>query len=267
MRFKIFILSSMLLTFVSGVLFYKNLTQFSPEKNVLKLDIDELRVIDLQVTNTTLSLRKNLNSDLSELHEENTRINELLNLVNDINKNTPELKTSIHKIRLHFQEKQKTLSNFEIAIRDLRSSVNSLIPTYNEMEKKNIKFVLDKRDFYRECLLDSYMFLSFSHKENEMRLVEDQKILSQILNFAKAPNPELQKFAGLLETIHKRVKQLDSYLVDLADDSVAAELKIISKYYYDSIQDKNEKTENLLTFTFMAIAVYLLFMVIILRRR
>ena len=266
MRLKIFILSTMLFTLISGVLFYKNLTQISMGKNLINLDIDELRSIDLTVNNTAFYLRKNLNSDLSELSVQQDRIKELLNLVYDINRNSPELKDSILKIKIHFEKKLQTMDNFETAIRDLRSHVNSLIPNYNELDKKKIKFELDKKDFYRESVLDAYMFISFSHKENEMRLVEDLKVLGQIISYAEAPNPDIQKFAEHLEVIQRRVKEIDNYLIEFRMRTVAPEVKIIAKYYQDSIQDLNEQNENLLTFMFAAIGIYLLFMVFILRK-
>lgn len=266
MRLKIFILSTMLITLISGVLFYKNLTQISVGKNLLKLDIDELRSIDLTVNNTAFYLRKNINSDLSELNAEKVRIKEILDMVFDINKSSPELKSSISKIKSHFEEKLKTMDKFETAIVELRSHVNSLVPSYNDLQKKNIKFEVDKRDFYKESVLDTYMFLSFSHKENEMRLSEDQKILGQIISYAEAPNPDIQKFAEHLEVIKKRVKEIDYYLLEFKDKSIASEVKVIAKYYQDSIQEQNEQNENLLTFMFAAIGIYLLFMVFILRK-
>lgn len=234
---------------------------------MIKLDIDELKSIDLQISNTAYYLRQNLNSDMSELQAEKIRIKELQELVNDINKSSPELKASVTKIRSHFQTKQKTLEGLEKAIVELRSSVNSLLPTYTEMEKKNIKFVLDKRDFYRECLLDAYMYIAFSHKDNEARIIEDQKILSQIINFATAPNPEVQKFSGHLETIHKRVKEIDRYLSVLKDETIVNEVKIIGRYYQDSLEEQSQQNENLLTFMVVAIGVYLVFMFLLLRRK
>lgn len=267
MRIKIFILSTVLITLVSGVLYYKNLTQISVGKNLIRLDIDELKSIDQQVASTAFYLRQNLNSDLSDLQSEKVRIKELQELVNDINKSSPELQTSVTKIRTHYQGKLKTLDAFERAIVELRSSVNSLLPTYTEMEKKNIKFVLEKRDFYRECLLDAYMYISFPHKDNEMRVAEDQKILGQIINFATTPSPEVQKFAGHMDVIQKRVKDISHYLTALKEDTVQNEVKIIGRYYQDSIEEQNQQNENLLTFMVVAIGVYLIFMILLLTKK
>jgi chromosome segregation ATPase len=267
MRIKIFILSTVLITLISGVLYYKNLTQISVGKNLIRLDIDELKSIDQQIASTAFYLRQNLNSDLSDLQSEKVRIKELQELINDINKSSPELLTSVTKILAHYHAKLKTLDAFERSIVELRSSVNALLPTYTEMEKKNIKFSLEKRDFYRECLLDAYMYISFPHKDNEMRVAEDLKILGQIINFASTPSPEVQKFSGHMEVIQKRVKDISRHLTSLKEDSVQNEVKIIGKYYQDSIEEQNQQNENLLTFMVVAIGVYLIFMILLLTKK
>lgn len=266
MRIKIFILSTLLITLISGVLFYKNLTQISVGKNFIKLDIDELRVIDQQISSTAFYLRLNLNADLTDLQSQKIRLKELQELINDINKSSPELKASVAKIRTHFQNKLHTLESFERSIIELKASVNSLLPSYAEMQKKNIKFVLEKRDFYRECLLDAYMYIALPHKDNEMRVDEDLKILSQIINFASTPSPEIQQFFGHMEIIRKRVSEIGHNLSGLKEDSIRNEVKIINKYYQESLEEQNQQNENLLTFIFIAIGVYLIFMIFLLKR-
>lgn len=267
MRIKIFILSTLLITLISGVLYYRSLTQISLGKNSSTLDIDELRTIDLQISNTAFSLRQNLNGDLTELQEQKVRLKELQELITDINKSSPELKSSVDKIRAHFQAKQKSLNTFEEALTEARNNINLMLPAYNEMEKKNIKFVLDKRDFYRECLLDIYMFIAFSSKENQNRVSEDLKVLSQIVNFATTPSPEIQKFSRQMETISIKIKQIDNILLDLKEVSIQKEVKVIAEHYQDSMQEQNKQSENLLTFVVVAIGIYLVFMIFLLLKK
>ena len=266
MKIKIFILSTILITLISGVLYYKNLTQISVGENRIRFDIDELRTIDLKIANEAFYLRQNLNADISDLQSEKMKITELQKLISSINKTSPELKVSVTKIRAHFEMKLKVLNDFESYLVELRENVNDLLPTFTEMEKKDIKFVLEKRDFYRECLLNIYMFISFPHKENEMRVMEDQKILSQIINFATSPSPEIEKFSNHIQTIQTRIKNINSSLIILKEDSIQSEVKIIAKYYQDSIADQNKQNENLLTFMMVAVGVYLIFMILLLRK-
>lgn len=233
---------------------------------MLKLDIDELRTVDLQIINTVYGLRQNLNAELGELQSQKARIKELQELVNDINKTSPELINSVTKIREHFTKVQKEITTLEGALPELRDSSNALLPTYNEMEKKNIKFVLDKRDFYRECLLDAFMYISAATKDHDNRLAEDIKVLSQITSYTTTPNEEVNKFAKHLEIIRVRIKQVDNVILNLKDDSIQNEVKIIAKYYQDSIQEQNKQSENLLTFMVVAVGIYLVFMIFFLRK-
>ena len=266
MKIKIFILSTILITLISGVLYYKNLTQISVGENRIRFDIDELRTIDLKIANEAFYLRQNLNADLSDLQSEKMKITELQKLVKNITKSSPELKASVTKISTHFESKIKTLNDFESYILELRENVNGLLPTYTEMQKKDIKFVLEKRDFYRECVLNTYMYISFPHKDNEMRVLEDQKILSQIINFATLPSPEIEKFSNHIQAIQTKIKDINSSLTILKEDSIQNEVKAIAKYYQDSVEDQNKQNENLLTFMIVALGVYLIFMILLLRK-
>ena len=266
MRIKIIILSTVLITLISGVLYYKNLTQFSVGEITSKLNIDELRTIDLQIASTAFYLRQNLNSDFSDLQTKKLKINELQKLLNTINKTSPELLPSVTKIRAHLENKLKVINDFELSIVRLKESVNALLPLYTEMEKKNIKFILEKRDFYRECLLHIYMFISFPNKDSEIRILEDQKILGQILNFSTSPSPEIQKFSTHIQVIQNNIKEINSNLTMLKEDTIENEVKIIEKYYQSNSQEQVLQNENLLNFMIAAVALYLIFMILLLRK-
>lgn len=266
MKIKILVLSTLLITLVSGVLYYRSLTQISLGKSSSKLDIDELRTIDLQIAATAFYLRQNSNVDMSELEAQKVRVKELHELVTDINRGNPELKTSVDKIRAHFQKKLKTLTEFQASLIIVRRDINLMMPTYNSMEKKNIKFVLDKKDFYRECVLDAYMYLASSHKENRNRISEDLKVLDQIINFSTTPVVEVQTMAKLMDNIDKNVLYVDNILLGLKEDSIQNEVKVIATYYQDSMAEQSKQSENLLTFMAIAIGVYILFMIFFLRK-
>lgn len=267
MRFKIFILSTLLLTLITGILFYKNLSQIGASRSPLDIDFDELRYIDQEVNTTAFYLRKNLNADTQELSSHGSRIKELLAIINDINKNSPELKFSVDKIKAHFDAKEKSISQYVLALEELRKNTQALLPAYNDLVKNNIKFMVDKKDFYLESLLDIYMYLSFSHKENELRLQEDQKIMGQILNFAAAPDPFVKKFATHIENIHLKIKETDQILMNFKETTINEEMSIVSKYYQESIKAQSQQNENLLTFMVVGILVYVVFMIFLLKKR
>lgn len=266
-RLIVLILSILLLTISSGLLFYKNLFLLESPGFGGKIDFEELRYTDLQINATTAQLRKNLSADSGELELEIIRIKELMNIVTDVNKSTVELNDSILKIQAYFDAKLKDLNTFQLALADLKNSVNSINAAYNDLNKNNIKFTVDKRDFYRECVVNALFFVSLSNKDTEARVIEDQKILAQILSFATSPNPLVQKFSNHIDVIHQRTKELEKLSESFVNDSsINKEMSIVSKYYKEAQLSKTRDGEVFLTMVFGAIVLYLIALVVILRK-
>lgn len=266
-RLIVLILSILLLTISSGLLFYKNLFLLESISSGGKVDFEELRYTDLQINATAAMLRKNLSADSTMLENEVTRLKELMNIVTDVNKSTPELSNSITKIRLYFDKKIIDLNNFQTGLKELKKAVDSLNPAYNELSRNKIKFSVDNRDFYRECVVDALFYVSLSNNDNEIRLSEDKKILSQILGFAKAPNPNVQKFSAYIDIVLKRTKEIDRLTENFNKDiSINNELMIVGKYYKESQDSKAHDGEIFLSMIFGAIVLYLISVVVILRK-
>lgn len=266
-RLILLISSILLLTISSGLLFYKNLFLLDSPGPGGKVDFEELRYTDLQLNTTVMSMRKNLSADQSILEDEITRIKELLNIISDVNRNTLELTNSLNKIHDYFDKKLKDTLAFEVALKDLRIAVDALNPGYNELKKNNLKFEVDKRDFYRECVVDALFYVTSTNRDNEARLQEDRKILGQILGFANAPNPVVQKYAMTIDTILKRGKEIDRLTEGFnKDNSIAAEMTIVGKYYKEYQDSKAHEGEIFLSMVFGAIVLYLICLIFILKK-
>ncbi len=263
----VLILSILLLTISSGLLFYKTLFLSESLSSGPRVDFEELRNTDLQINATTAILRINLSSDSTELDAEIIRVKELLNIITDIKKNNQELNNSIQKIQTYFDEKINDLKKFQVALVDLKTSFNSLNADYNELNKFNIKFTVDKRDFYRESIIDALFYVSLSNKDNEARLVEDKKILGQILNFANAPDPHIQKFSNHIDSIHRRTNELDKLIEKFNSKiSISKEMNTVGDFYRDSQTTKTNEGEIFLTIVFAAIVIYLISVILILKK-
>ena len=263
----ILILSILLLTISSGLLFYKNLFLLESPNTGSKVDFEELRYTDLQVNATAAMLRKNLNADSAILEQEITRIKELMNIITDVNKSTTELTNSVTKIQNYFDHKVLDMKHFKEALVDLKSSINSLNPEYNTLVKNNIRFQVDKKDFYRECVVDALFYVTLSSKENEERLLEDKKIIGQILSYANVPNPFVQKFGNHIDTILSRTKELDKLTESFnTDSSISKEMTIVGQYYREAQNSKARDGEVFLTMVFIAIVLYLFALVVILKK-
>ncbi len=266
-RLILLIASILLLTISSGLLFYKNLFLLEGPRSGGKVDFEELRYTDLQTNTTALMMRKNLSTESTVLTSEINRIKELMNIVTDVNKNSTELGASLKKIQTYFDKKIKNLEKFQVGLKDLKNSIESLNPTYNELTKNNLKFVVDKKDFYRECVIDALFYVASTSKENEIRLQDDKKILAQILGFATAPNPIILKYSHLIDKILLRGKELDVITDSLKNDSpINSEMIILGKYYKESLDSKAHDGEIFLTMVFGAIVLYLLCLVFIFKK-
>jgi hypothetical protein len=262
------VFSILLLTLSSGLLFYKNLfdiNAFAPSQSV---DFDELKTIDLKINLTTLSLRKNLITDWKNLEIENLKVKELLNLMVDMNRNSEELLKSVKTIQLYFENKSKLLNAFKISLSELKSSAEALQPLYNELQKKNIKFSLDKRDFYKDVVFDSLLYLNFTNSVNEAKLIEDKKILSQIISYANSPNPYLVNLAKHTDVILKQNKELNKIFEAMtSDNSIDNEISIVSKYQIETKETNSKNGELFLTILFGAIFIYLTAIITVLLRK
>lgn len=266
-RLIVLILSILLLTISSGLLFYKNIFLLESISPGGKVNFEELRYTDLQINATAAMLRLNLSNDSALLETEVNRIRELLNIVTDVNKSTPELSRSLTKIQLYFDKKIIDLNHFQTALKELKKAVDSLNPAYNELVRNKIKFSVDNRDFYRECVVDALLYITLSSKDHEARLNEDKKILSQILSFANTPNPIIQKFSVYVDIILKRTKEIDRLTEKFNNDnSINNELIIISKYYKETENARVNDGEIFLSMVFGAIVLYLISVVVIFRK-
>ncbi|MGZ3789487.1 MAG: hypothetical protein ACXVLQ_13240 [Bacteriovorax sp.] len=266
-KFILLVSSILLLTISSGLLFYKELFLMESFATGGKIDFEELRYTDLQINATTALMRENLSTDQAPLNSEITRTKELINIITDVNRSSNELASSVKKIQSYFDHKIKDLNHFKLALKELKTAVDSLNPGYNELTKNNIKFSVDKRDFYRECVVDALFFVATSSNEYEQRLQEDKKILGQILSFANTPNPIILKFANNIDTVIKRTKEIEQITEGMGKEGpINNEMAIVGKYYKESQDSKAHDGQIFLTMVFGAIVLYLICIIVMLRK-
>jgi hypothetical protein len=256
-----------LITICSGLFYYKNLFQIESSSNDGKVNFEDLRLTDLQINSSALMLRLNLSSDTFELDSEILRLKELINILADLTKKNKELNSSLIKIRVYFDQKILNLNKFKMDLIELKKAYASLNPTYNELIKNKIKFSVDGRDFYRECLIDALLYLSSPIKENEVRLLEDKKILSQILGFSNSPNQYVQKLSDSVDIILKRNKEINRLLEDFNNSNfINNDLAIVGKYYKESLESKASDGNIFLFIIIGAIVLYLILISFVMKK-
>jgi hypothetical protein len=269
-RFKLFILSALLLTLSSGLLFYKNLFLSELNTNKGKNNFEELRYLDLKINEQLSNERRHL-----ELHNEESsldlelaknKIHDLISIVMDLHQKDIAIKSSIKNIESYFNEKEEAIKKFQEAIKELREVANSLNPLFRDIQKKNIKFTLDKRDFYRECITDAFFYLSAPSKINLQQLLEDKKILSQIIGIAKAPEPTIQAYYDAIEKTIVLNTQIDEIILKNKQKSIDEDMNFVGTYFRDSSRSQSEQGQSFLILVFIAIIFYIISIIIILRK-
>lgn len=257
-RLIIMVLSVLLLTLSSGLLFYKNIFTLGSTTASSKIDFEELRIVDLQINATAASMRKNLSLDNTRLEEETNHLKELMYIVSDVNADSKEIAASMNKVEAYFKNKIDSLSKYQHSLLELKNSVSAINGTYNELNRNNLKFVVDKKDFYRECVVDTLLYVTMPARLYEDKLRENEKILDQIVNFSSAPNPIITKFKKQIETIHKTTNELEVQSAHFShDSSIGKELQIVSKYFKDAKEEHERDGQIFLTMVFVAIVLYL----------
>lgn len=265
-KLKFFILSAVLLTISSGLLFYRQL--FIDEiKNEMgsKADLEELRSLDQQINSSMLSMRLNLNEGSDEILQTKNRINDLLNIILDIRKRNSELKTSLNEMKNYIADKNKNIDKFLMDVRELQVSLKSLNPTYNELQKSNIKFTLDGKDFYRECISDSLMYLITPSKDVEWKFNEDIKILGQILSYTKTPNGLIEKYYNAMGNIREKSKDIDSLLQQNKEKNISPQMTIVMKYDTDNKELGHSRGQTFLFLIFGSIVLYIVSIIFVVR--
>jgi chromosome segregation ATPase len=226
--------------------------------------------LDLKINEQFSTERRHL-----ELHNEESaldlelaknKIHDLIAIVMDLHQKDVAIKSSIKNIESYFSEKEEAIKKFQEAIKELREVANSLNPLFRDIQKKNIKFTLDKRDFYRECITDAFFYLSAPSKTNLQQLLEDKKILSQVIGIAKAPEPTIQSYYDAIEKTIVLNTQIDEIILKNKQKSIDEDMNFIGAYFRDSSRSQSEQGQSFLILVFIAIIFYIISIVIILRK-
>lgn len=269
-RLKLFILTALLLTLSSGLLFYKSLFLSEGNNSKGRNNFEELRYLDLKINEQMATERRHLETNSDETTQDlalaKNKIHDLIFIIMDLHQKDTEIKNSIRKIETYFKEKSNTITRFQDTMKELRAVTNSLNPLFREIQKKNIKFTLDNRDFYRECITDAFFYLTAPSKVNEDRLQEDRKILTQIIGISKTPEPVIQEYYLTIEKIISLNHEIEDMLAKGKQKSIDEDMAYIGNYFKESSKSQSEQGQSFLVLVFVSIIFYIISLVIILRK-
>lgn len=258
-RLKLFILSGLLISMCSGLLFYREL--FLDEIKVeqtSKNSLEEIRVLDREINMALFETRANFNLDSEEILDNKNKVNDLLNIIFEGRKDNKAIGKSLLTIKNYFEDKNKTIDNYLLALREVQTNVKKLNLLYNDLQKNNIKFTLDNRDFYRECISDAYLYLIYPSKDVEWRFEENLKVLGQIQSFSKKPIPAIDNFVNSILTIKKKSKEMDSHLIKIKESNVISEINTVIKHDVNIRELGQSRGQKFLMLIFASVTLYII---------
>jgi hypothetical protein len=257
-RLKFFILSSVLITLSSGLLFYREL--FIDEIRIEKFsknEIEEIRFLDQEINTAMIEMRSNFNISSDNILKNRVKITDLLSILLESKKSNSEIKTKLSEVKLYFQEKNKTIDNFLFALREIQADLKIIQATNNELQKNNIKFNLDGKDFYRECLTDTLFYLISPTKNAEWKYNENLKILNQIISFSKIPNPLIIKYENSINNIRKNSKIIDAQIEKARSSNITTQVNFVLNNQINSKMLGESRGQSFLILIFISVLIYI----------
>lgn len=242
----------------SGLLFYREL--FLEEikiEQTSKNSLEEIRILDREINMALFETRANFNLDSEEILDNKNKVNDLLNIIFEGRKDNQIIGQSLLTIKKYFEDKNKMIDNYLLALREVQTNVKKLNLLYNDLQKNNIKFTLDNRDFYRECISDAYLYLIYPSKDIEWRFEENLKVLGQIQTFSKKPIPAIDNFVNSILTIKKKSKEMDGYLVKIKETNVIPEINIVIKHDVNIRELGQSRGQKFLMLIFASVTLYI----------
>ena len=269
-KFKLFILSAILLTLSSGLLFYRTLFLNEVNNSNGKNNFEELRYLDLKVNEQMALERRHLSTNIDEIDKDlniaQNNIHDIIAIVLDLHLKNPAIKNSISRIDNYFKDKTEKINKFQIAIKELRAAVLSLHPNYRDIQNKKLKFTVEGRDFYHECIADAYIYLTIPSKDTENRIYEDKKILTQIIGIASKPEELVQRYFATLDSLITKNNEIEEILLQVKQKTIDDDIKFVNNYFRDTKNNQNDDGQFFLGLIFTAIIFYVFSIVVILRK-
>ena len=266
-KLKFLILSAVLITLSSGLLFYRQLffDEFKVD-HTNRTDIEELKLLDQKTNALMLEMRANFSLPSDDLLQTKNKMQDSVSVVTELRKTNRQIKDNLLAIQKYFKNKNSIIDKFLLDLRDLEAELKSLNPTYQELQKNNIKFTIDGKDFYRECITDALMFTLNPTKDVEWKINEDIKILGQIYGFSKTPNPIIEKYLKSIELIKKKNKEIESGLSLLKENNINKELDILISLEKNNSVLSYSRGEKFLILVFVSILLYIMTIIFVLRK-
>lgn len=266
MRLKLTLLSTLLFTLVTALYFYHVvlLEGFSYQKS--SLDLTEFKSLDHSLNEELFRARANLGSDKNNLNKTWTIFVTQKDIILDHLKSLNTKPSVITTFETYFQKKKNMKENIENSIEELHREIFELNPAVDKLATNKITFTLEKKDFYKELVVNSLLFTLTPEKEQLNRYLEDRKILQQILTFTNTPNELVINVKNIHDNIYEKTMNLENTFKQVRTENLENEINLLNNEILSNIESEKQLQQRFILVSVIAVALYIGFVFYFLRK-
>lgn len=266
MRLKLTLLSTLLFTLVTALYFYHVvlLEGFSYQKS--SLDLTEFKSLDHSLNEELFRARANLASDKAVLDNTWNIFVTQKNIILDHLKSLNTKPSVVATFETYFQKKKSLKENILKSIEELQLEIFALNPAVDKLSSNKITFNLEKKDFYKELVVNTLLFTLRPEKDQLNRYLEDRKILQQILTFSSTPNEFILNVKNIHDNIYEKTMNLENTFKQVRTENLEKEINLLNSEILNNIESEKQLQQRFILVSVIAVALYIAFVLYFLRK-
>lgn len=266
MRMKMTLLSTLLFTLVTAMYFYHVvlLEGFSYQKS--SLDLSEFKSLDHSLNEELFRARANLGSESDVL---NNTWNVFVTQKDIILAHLKSLNTQqsvVLTFENYFLKKKNMKEGIEKSITELHTELLGLNPAVDKLTVNKITFTLDKKDFYKELVINSLSFALSPQKDQLNRYLEDRKILQQVLTFSNVQNEFILNVKNIHDGIYEKTISLENQFKQIRTENLEKEINLLNNEILNNIESEKALQQRFLFVSVIAVGLYIAAVMYFLRK-
>ena len=152
------------------------------------------------------------------------------------------------------------------SIKEIHTELLGLFPSVDILTFNKITFTLDKKDFYKELVINSLSFALSPQKDQLNRYLEDRKILQQILTFSNVQNEFILNVKNIHDGIYEKTISLENQFKQIRTENLEKEINLLNNEILNNIESEKALQQRFLFVSVIAVGLYIAAVMYFLRK-
>ncbi len=266
MKLKLSIATIMLYLILTGLYLYHSILLNSVNFAQSSLDLNEFKSVDLSLNAEFYKLKNDIFADQKTLNIEWENFTTKKDIIVSILKQSPETISILKNFETYTASKKTIRESILKSIKILQLNLLDLNTQVDNLAKLNIKFTVDRKDFYKELVINTYLFALSPNPNNTLRTFEDRKILHQILTYSTITNPNILRLKEIHDVIIESTQNIEVNLKLIENNSFEKEISQMSAEFQKAQKIQDDLKDKFLLVTIITFTLYLVVLFFILRK-